>query len=530
MNLIFCHRSLFHRRIASNTSLTLDYKLEMSTALCLKLLQIALKIPDLETQFTQFSLRPKYSEADDAFLKAFGENVGVNFVLIQNRGDQTALVVAKLLHRFYENLSDVLSKKSTSTGCLCFSSGLAREKQLRLQGLLSTQDTIQTSIKGFRIASPEMPRRATTIDPNMLYSFACAQAESAEKDAIRISKKVTDLQASLIAGFDTYGQRVVYSIGPLFDPTLPNRGTSKIRYATEITTGQQRVLKKFFDIKNSGKTDFEAEVTFAEKARNLGVSTVAHIAVLRIEGAPKKDQENRHHGYIVYQEYGIRTHSDRMFRDVFSVLNFSMNAPSKKPIFSLWAKHAFSIVLTGMARCHENGLYHRDLKLENIYLKEDGTPIISDWEFATDNAHGETVLGTPALLHPEAVAHLTHGMFRGDGDASRSFKIKNSALDSWALGATLYELLTWKPLYTSISWERGVPLNGNKTPLRSPMSAAYLTSMARGKIAELRDPVENRVIKALLLENNVKKASDDASANWTLPTDVARAMLLTLGM
>jgi serine/threonine-protein kinase len=90
----------------------------------------------------------------------------------------------------------------------------------------------------------------------------------------------------------------------------------------------------------------------------------------------------------------------------------------------------------GLAHAHEAGLVHRDVKPQNLLLREDGVLKVADFGIAraaetTALTQAGTVLGTAAYLSPEQAlgAEVT------------------AAADVYSLGAVLYELLTGRTPY-----------------------------------------------------------------------------------
>lgn len=96
--------------------------------------------------------------------------------------------------------------------------------------------------------------------------------------------------------------------------------------------------------------------------------------------------------------------------------------------------------LSAMAFAHRNGVVHRDIKPDNVFLDEDGNAYLSDFGIAKYvdadvTATSGQIVGTPAYLAPEQI--------RGEAATAQS--------DIYAFGIMLYEMLSGARPFTDVS-------------------------------------------------------------------------------
>ncbi len=114
----------------------------------------------------------------------------------------------------------------------------------------------------------------------------------------------------------------------------------------------------------------------------------------------------------------------------------SSDAPGRRTALFRSVAQIGRQVAEALAYAHARGVIHRDIKPSNLILDTSGVVWITDFGLAKGDDEGLThtgdVIGTVRYMAPER--------FRGEGDARA---------DIYALGLTLYELLTLEPAFHS---------------------------------------------------------------------------------
>lgn len=119
------------------------------------------------------------------------------------------------------------------------------------------------------------------------------------------------------------------------------------------------------------------------------------------------------------------------------------NKIARDPQPPRYAAEIVEALARAMHYAHERGIVHRDLKPANILLDEQGHPKVTDFgvakslEFESGATQTGQVLGTPSYMAPEQAAGASNRV--------------GAAVDIYALGATLYDLLTGRPPFNGSS-------------------------------------------------------------------------------
>jgi serine/threonine protein phosphatase PrpC len=107
---------------------------------------------------------------------------------------------------------------------------------------------------------------------------------------------------------------------------------------------------------------------------------------------------------------------------------------------------AASHALKALGRLHRQGVIHRDIKPANLHLGSDGVLRVLDLGVALSGSEPESTrllhAGTPSYINPEQFGYSVHG----DSDE----QLADSQSDLYAMGVTLYQLLTGKLPYGEV--------------------------------------------------------------------------------
>jgi serine/threonine protein kinase len=174
----------------------------------------------------------------------------------------------------------------------------------------------------------------------------------------------------------------------------------------------------------------------------------------------KEDQkylEQAQHEYRVAQKfdhpnlikvYALETLRDWLFRvrKVHLLLEYvnGKTLDTMKGLSVVRLVQIFEKVAAGLAHLHRRGVYHADLKPNNLMLSRSGEVKILDYGLAWIKGESKgRVQGTPEYMAPE---QAQHGMV-------------NERTDIYNFGATMYRLLTWRLPPNTITSTDGMPMD-----------------------------------------------------------------------
>ncbi|CAM9860954.1 unnamed protein product [Ectocarpus sp. 4 AP-2014] len=131
-----------------------------------------------------------------------------------------------------------------------------------------------------------------------------------------------------------------------------------------------------------------------------------------------------------------------LYRRLRGVSSSSGSSGSSGPLDEREAAGYMGQLLAGLQYLHESGIMHRDLKLSNLLLSEDGRRLrIADFGLAVkleaEDSERHTLCGTPNTMAPEV-----QGPVYGASAAGQKPGGYGLSADLWSAGCLLYTMLT----------------------------------------------------------------------------------------
>ncbi|BFU20602.1 protein kinase domain containing protein [Entamoeba histolytica] len=186
-----------------------------------------------------------------------------------------------------------------------------------------------------------------------------------------------------------------------------------VRLGVNRRTGEKKAIKIFYKSRGINLEHLENEIASLRKLN--------HPNIVKLEEVIENDEQL----YFVMELCLGGSLAEHVAISPFSI-----------PV----ARNFFKQLLSGVKYCHDNGVIHRDLKLENLILDRDGinlkicdfghsVVVVSDWDFVES-----AVVGTLYHIAPE---QLQDHCYRG------------KKADIWSIGVILVRMLTGKyPFYS----------------------------------------------------------------------------------
>lgn len=160
----------------------------------------------------------------------------------------------------------------------------------------------------------------------------------------------------------------------------------------------------------------------------------------------------------------------------------------------------FADVSKAVNKAHENGVVHRDIKPQNIFLNKEGQAKLGDFGVAAKCKKGSkitTPIGTPLYLDPQRVQGRAYGQ----------------KADVWSLGCVLYEMAALKPAINARSMpelKRMVAngkVNMNQIPSHySPQIKSMISDMLQ--VQEPARPAMSDIIKRTGMKEAIARRSN----------------------
>ncbi len=212
-----------------------------------------------------------------------------------------------------------------------------------------------------------------------------------------------------------------YQLGP----EIARGGMGRVVEATDTTLGRVVAFKEALSVDSDSLRRFAREIRITARLEHPSIVPV-HDAGVGPNGSP----------YYVMRKIGGRP-LEKLVSDGETIAARLALVPAM-----VAASHA-------IAHAHERGIVHRDIKPSNILVGDLGETIVIDWGLAKVIGEAEDEIGGPVLVDPDDSLKTRAGVVYGTPGFMAPEQLRGRPVDVrcdvYALGATLYHLLSRKP-------------------------------------------------------------------------------------
>lgn len=194
----------------------------------------------------------------------------------------------------------------------------------------------------------------------------------------------------------------------------------------------------------------------------------------------------------IIQVYDIGVFSGRRYYTMELLRGHGLDQLLGEPVDVPWGLECLIQAASGLHAAHEEGVVHRDVKPENLFVTEEGIVKVMDFGIAkSTNQQGRTqvgtLAGTPEYMAPEQI---------------NNFSLVGPAADQYALGCVAYQMFTGTVPFASEQMMEILMMHIERTPtapravnpeLPEELEAVILRMMAKhpqARYASLWEVVE----------------------------------------
>ncbi|EGR30363.1 polo, putative [Ichthyophthirius multifiliis] len=216
---------------------------------------------------------------------------------------------------------------------------------------------------------------------------------------------------------------------------------NKIIHQKILNKGQQQIQNSYRILQKLGKGGF-AKVYLAEDIQNgekYAIKVIDKSSIKKESFKEKLKQEIKFQSSLNHQNVVKYYNSFEDQHNVYIVLEYCSNQTFKQlmerrnKLTEIEVKSHLIQIINSLKYIHSQGIIHRDLKIENIFLNDKMVAKIADFglsgKIISSFHKRKTICGTPNYIAPEVLKNVGH----------------NYLVDNWAVGIIAYTFLIGTP-------------------------------------------------------------------------------------